>query len=314
MLIKALLINKRIIKRLFLLFLVLNLSQTIFADPLLLTDAEMKKLQQYFPNQESDDQKSSLVWNGNPLKITLPLNKEKRIIFQDQVLPDLKGQLTTDQLRLYNDNKSLYLTALKPFASTRLFVTEESTGDVILIDLSTDKEASAAPTNIDLVENNHPSSLTTRTVNNADSLSAIDNSQMLSMSDNDDVVTLIRFAWQQLYAPERLLSNPLNISRAPMHISFMLSTLVYGDKVYAHPLASWVYNGSYITAIELRNKYSHATTINLSRDLCGDWKAASLYPHILLKPAGNKSGDSTVLFLVSQKPFAESMEVCNVHA
>lgn len=302
------------IRMLFLLLLMISLNTLVFADPLLLTDAEMKKLQHYFPAQDTYSANAQLIWKGDPLAIELPLNQEKRIIFPDKVLPDLKGKLNTDQLRLYNDDKSLYLTALKPFSSTRLFVTTQDLGEVILIDLSTNNQANAATTTINIAPKNNHSSVTTSTVNNEDSTSAIDNVGTASMSDNDNAITLIRFAWQQLYAPSRLLTNPLGISRAPMHTVFILSTLVYGDKVYAHPEASWIYDDTYVTAVELRNKYPHSTTINLSRDLCGDWQAASLYPRSYLKQAGDKLGDSTVLFLVSKKPFSDSMEVCNVHA
>lgn len=104
------------------------------------------------------------------------------------------------------------------------------------------------------------------------------------------------------------------MGRVPMRTLPMLSTLIYGDKVYAHPEISWVYNNTYVTVVELRNKYPHPTTINLNRDLCGNWQAASLYPSAHLKPAGEKDGDSAVLFLISKKPFGDAMEVCDGRA
>ena len=292
------------------------INAEIQADPLLLSDAEMQKLQHYFPSQEGE---THLLWKGDPIAIALPLNQEKRLVFPTNVMPDLKGVLTTDQLRIVNDDKSLYLTALKPFATTRMYVTLQDSGAVLLIDLSTSNNGSQATTYIDNQptnnnKNNNSQSLTTETINNTgnntDSLSMSDMGNT-SVSDSDNYVTLIRFAWQQLYAPERLLNNSLGISRAPMHTLPVLATLIYGDKVYAHPEISWVYNNTYVTAVELRNKYSHATTINLNRDLCGNWQAASLYPRSHLKSAGDKDGDSTVLFLISKEPFGDSMEVCN---
>lgn len=299
---------KNKIKVVLLLPIILNIMNS-FADPLALSNAEMQKLQRYFPSEENG---THLIWKGNPLSITLPINQEKRIIFASKILPDLKNALTTDQLRILNDDKSIYLTALKPFSSTRMYVTLQDSGEVILVDLSTNEIGNRATLYIDTQQQSDKNNSTVNAIetNESDnSSSSTDNNTFAS--DSDSYVTLIRFAWQQLYAPDRLMSNTLNISRASMHTLPMLSTLIYGDKVYAHPESSWVYNDTYVTAVELRNKYPHATTIHLSQDLCGDWQAASLYPRSILKPAGDKEGDNTVLFLVSKEPFSEAMEVCN---
>ncbi len=217
---------------------------------------------------------------------------------------------------MINNDKSLYLTALKPFTTTRLYVTAQNTGEVMLIDISTDDKADNSATTIDIKQNNLVLPMTTSTINNSQTLSdnSEDNNDNAVVSDNDAYVTLTRFAWQQLFAPSRLLDNSVGITRAPMHTQPMVSSLIYGDKVYAHPAISWVYNDTYVTAVELRNKYYHSTTINVSRDLCGNWQAATLYPRSTLKPFGNKPADSTMLLLMSKKPFGENMEVCDGHA
>jgi integrating conjugative element protein (TIGR03749 family) len=287
-------------------------------DPLMLSQAEMQKLKQYFPNDSSGDGEH-FHWQGNPIAITLPLNQEKRIVFPQGVTPDLKSALTTDQLRLINDHDSLYLTALKPFLSTRMFVTLNDSNDVVMLDISTDSKADNGIAYIDLTQKKSADAgsiqqktqeIQTSQINNNDA-DASSNNDNPGLSGNDADVTLIRFAWQQLFAPERLLSNSLNITRTPMHTEPFLSDLVYGDKVIAHPLLSWQLNQTYVTAIELRNKYLHYASINPAKDLCGNWQAATLYPRSTLKPIGSKSGDNTVLFLVSAKPFNESVEVCH---
>lgn len=304
------------------LFLLCLFNANIIADPLLLTPAEMQKLQRYFPAQDDDtkiaqdakmvtDDMANLVWKGDPISIALPLNKEKRIVFPSAVVADLKSALSTDQLRLINDNQSLYLTALKPFPASRMYVTLQSTHEVLLIDIMTNDKADNSTTTIKIISSK-PSQVVS---NNFDNTSAdmITNSSNVP-TDNDTSVTLLRFAWQELYAPERLLNNPLSIVRVPLRSDFIVANLIYGDKVYAHPIASWFYQGTYLTALELRNKYPHPTKIDLNKDLCGDWQAATLYPRMDLKSLGQKSGDSTVLFLVSKKPFSDAMEVCYVHA
>lgn len=286
------------------LFMLSIFSMQLLADPLLLSDAEMQKLAKYFP----DDDQSHLIWQGDPLQIDLPINHEKRIIFSEPTIIDFKGALLTDQIRTIHDGKSLYLTALKPFPKTRMYVTLQNSDQVLLVDLVTNNKAANSPTYVN-APNHSTSAITTHTIQNESSYLENNNS-----ANSDTYVTLIRYAWKQLYAPTRLINSSITINRAAMHTAPMLSNLIYGDKVYAHPIASWVSNNTYVTVIELRNKYPVKTSINLNRDLCGNWGAASLYPKSGLLPAGQKEGDSVVLFLISRKPFGESMEVCNGRA
>jgi len=295
--------------------IIFMLSTTIaLADPLLLSNAEMQKLQQYFPAQQ--DSGTQVVWKGDPITLDLPIGKEKRLLFPTHVTFDAKGALTTDEVRIINNDKSLYLTALKPIPITRIYVTLQDTNEVVLLDIATSEKADNTNTIVSIQQNNTNQSAVKATVNNNQTTSdeVAEDPKAIAVSDNDAYVTLTRFAWQQLYAPERLLSNPLGIMRAPMHTQKFLSNLIYGDKVVAHPMVSWVYHNTYITAIELRNKYPLPTRINLERDLCGDWQAATLYPRHHLKPAGDKLSDSTMLFLISAKPFGDSMGVCDGRA
>jgi len=284
------------------------LSANVYADALPLTDTQVQKLRHLFP---VDTDSPHIIWKGDPILIQLPLNQEKRIVFPAHITFDAKSALTTDQLRIINNDKSLYLTALKPINDTRVYVTLQDTNEVVLVDLTTSDKASNITTYIDIAQNNTNQPIVTNSINNP---TANDKNDTNPATDNDTYVTLTRYAWQQLYAPERLIDHSQAITRAPMHTDNFVSTLVYGDKVYAHPAASWQYNNKYITAVELRNKYPHPTAINIGRDLCGDWQAATLYPRSQLKPAGDKAGDSTVLLLISDKPFGDSMGVCDAHA
>src|SRR5580700_317473 len=158
---------------------------------LTLTDEEMKKLKMYFPSDDSEH----LTWKGDPIILSLPLNKEKRIVFNEKVSVDLKGALNTDQLRILNNDKSLYLTAFQVFKTTRVFVTLKESGEVLLIDLKADEQAS------DKTQYIESKSITTKGHNVVNDLSYVD---------------LIRFAWQQSYAPEKLINNNSEFSRVPM--------------------------------------------------------------------------------------------------
>jgi integrating conjugative element protein (TIGR03749 family) len=281
-------------------------------ESLTLSDAEMQKLKKDFPVDEVSHQ----VWKGDPIFIQLPLNKEKRIIFPSHVLVDLKGAINTEQLRLINNDKSVYFTALQSFPRTRIYVTQEN-GEVILLDLSVDDSASSATQMIDIKQNqkveNSNQTIVTASVTQTQENDKYDSN---SSSEPDDVsyVSLTRFAFAETYAPERVLKNITHYARAAMHTESFVSDLIYGDKVIAHPEGSWMANGRYITVISLQNKYRHITHIDIRKDLCGDWQAATIYPRSILKPQGNRAGDNTTLILISTKSFGETLGVCHGNA
>lgn len=281
----------------FAVILILLLNAPVYAsamDSLTLTDAEMQKLKKYFPTDETPH----LAWKGDAISIALPLNKEKRVIFPDHVSIDVKNALTSDQLRVINNDKSIYFTALKSFSTTRVYITLKGTGEVILLDLTPDSTASNITQQIDVIQ----PSITATTINAP--VPAIENNEV-------NFTDLIRFAWQQFYAPERLIQHTALYNRAPMHTEKFVSDLIFGDKVIAYPESSWSAGNYYVTAVYLRNKYPHQTDIHIKTDICGDWHAATLYPTSHLKPYGDKSGDSAMLFLVSTHPFGETLGVCH---
>jgi integrating conjugative element protein (TIGR03749 family) len=273
---------------------------------LTLTDAEMQKLKKYFPT----DDVSHLMWKGDPIIIGLPINKEKRIVFSSPVSVDVKGALSADQLRLLNNNKSIYLTALKSFQTARIYVTLKDSNEVVLIDLVTDEHASNAMQQIDIKKNNIPVDKSNAVASHVNE-STSEVVEVSTQNDDVSVVDLIRFAWQQVYAPERLIKNESHYTRAPMHTEKFVSDLIYGDKVIAYPESSWVSGYHYVTAVLLRNKYPHQSHIDLSKDICGDWQVATIYPAATLAAYGNKRGDSAMLFLVSSRPFGETIGVCH---
>lgn len=282
-------------------FAFINISHADTLSNLILSDTEMKKLQRYFPADDS----THLIWDGTPIAVALPVGKEKRLIFPANVTADVNGALNADQLKLLNNDKSLYFTALKPFQTTRIYVTLKTTGEVLLIDLSTEEHTSNVSQYIDMHQKLIKTNDTTT-----------DSSEKNKSNAYKDVtyVDLIRFAWKQTYAPERISKNAPQYSRAPMHTQKFVSWLVYGDNIIAFPQGSWMAGKYYITAILLRNKYQHITRIDLRNDLCGEWKAATLFPRSILKPYGDKEKDTTMLFLVSSRPLGENLGVCHGNA
>lgn len=288
---------------LYMIILFVFINSSVFADglnSLTLTDAEMQKLKKYFPEEQEH-----LIWKGDPIKIALPIGKEKRLIFPNNVSVNINNGLNTDQLRVINNDKSLYFTALQNFPSTRIFVTLKETNDVVLIDLIADKNAEEITQYIDIIK--------AKSLDEKTSLSILNTPDSLNEKEVS-YVDLIRFAWQQAYASDKIIENNIIYTRAPMHTQKFVSGLVYGDKVIAFPIASWMSGNRYVTALVLRNKYSHVSRIDVRRELCGAWLAATLYPRSILLENGDKNNDSTMLFLVSRQPFGDTLGVCHGNA
>ena len=59
---------------------------------------------------------ATMVWQGDPLALHLPIHQEKRLIFPEPVQVDVNGQLSTEQLRVINDHQNVYLTAFTDFS------------------------------------------------------------------------------------------------------------------------------------------------------------------------------------------------------
>jgi integrating conjugative element protein (TIGR03749 family) len=277
-----------------------------------------------------DQVTKSLIWQGDPLPLHLSLNREQRLIFPEPVQVDVNGQLTTEQLRIINDHRNVYLTALTPFPkTTRIYVTLKESGQIIFFDIGTRESSAQTPVKTQPIHVRVAESLKSsgkwldsdsNTLPNDSMMNPMDNTihtsfstelTPLSTASADDLVQAVRFAWQQLYAPAYLLPNNLNFQRIPLHSSFWVSGLFYSDTVFAHPMASWMYHQMTITAIELRNPYSHVLNLAIDRDLCGHWQAAMLFPRSILQPVDRKPENSTTLFLVSNEPFMSALGVCH---
>ena len=271
--------------------------------PLTLSAHQAVKLQQLFPNvvSEKDIKNASfntptehLIWNKIPLTITLPVNRERLISFPDNVQFGYDNTvLTKDIFSIQNVDGTVYLVAKKPFSTQRVFVQLKQSGQLILLDLSAKPDADDTPLSIIL-----PAATT--------ALSTTDLAMPGQAAPNKtiDYTELSRFAIQQLYAPKRLLSNPRDIYRVPMHTTRTVS-LLEGDEVIAMPLISWRFENQFITAVLLRNRLTHNVILD-PRRIRGQWKTAAFFPQTRLMPTGN-SRDSTTVFLISDQPFANAL-------
>lgn len=136
--------------------------------------------------------------------------------------------------------------------------------------------------------------------------------ETISKDDNPHYgyVALTRWVVQQLYAPERLLTELQGVNRIPVESTELdlfrcgqrFPTLCAGA-VAAKPIASWQSRQYYVTAVEVTNKLLEPIVLD-ARELRGNWRTAA-FIHEKLRPSGLQ-GDSTVLIFISDFPFEYS--------
>ena len=236
-----------------------------------------------------------LVWDKRPIVINLPVGQERMVSFPSEVkLGYDVTRLPAKTLSIINNDHTLYLTAHQAFDAKSARVLMVDNGKIILLTLVANANASDTPISI-LLKNPHSESKAEQT----------------AASSDDSYVTLVRFAAQQLYAPERLLMQPLNIHRIAMQTKKTVPLLLDGS-ITANPLMSWKNNDTYVTAVEVYNTQKISLTLNLG-SFCGQWRAASAFPRTVLDQAFSPL-DNTTVFLVSSAPFAEAIAPCEGRA
>ena len=251
-----------------------------------------------------------LLWSQDILNVNIPLNQEKIIeVCSSTSTPDKclpvsmipylpKNEVANGELQSINNAGVLYLTATQPFSNQLAELKlNDSQGTVILVRLTSTQAANQDHIEILLP----PSSSTTSQGSGHD-------------SSDKTLGDKVRWVAEQLYAPDRLLTQPNWIFRVPMRTAQFVP--LYRDtNVTAMPLASWQSGDEFITAVLLRNNQKseiNSKPIILDFNLLrGQWVAASFFREGLeepkiLEPEGSGE-DSTTLILVSSMPFDQAL-------
>lgn len=230
-----------------------------------------------------------VLWNGMPISFVVPTNKERILHFPGRVkLINTDTALTSDDVQILNNNGFLYIKAHKSFAPVRVRVEMTKSGEVVLIDLSSQQSVDDTPISVLLATD---SDTATKTQN---STSTKHSPQMVGF------VTLMRYAIQSLYAPSRLVQENGAISRVSMYTSKSV-VLFDNAAVVAMPIASWSGGTLTVTAILLINTWQCKQTLD-PRNINGHWLAASFYPTNYVT-ANGMNHDRTTVFLISHAPF-----------
>jgi len=196
----------------------------------------------------------------------------------------------------------LYLTASKPFPETRLYIkevtgTEEKTGDAIFGDTIL----------LDITPSDNADDAAMVVVNQDAQANNPQEPQNANLTQQDEAVSLVtlnRYAIQELYSPERLITTPDGIYREPMHTSKTVH-LIANDNVIAMPLASWRAGTMTVTAVLLRNMNDYPVKLTAD-EVLGQWSSAIFYPRLNLSKKGTKN-DSTTIFVTSNNDFNDAL-------
>jgi len=229
-----------------------------------------------------------LVWDKAPLQIALGIGptRERSITFPAQMhigVPQEVAQL----LRVQTVGRTTYVTALAPFPRTRVVAEDRASGSVILLDLTASADhSSTQPVAIVVPTASEPRSAGRK---------GDDEDQEAPV----DMVTLTRFAAQQMYAPRRLATTHPAIRRVIVDQS-PKDDLYAGGGLRGIPAAQWRGDEFYVTAVVLQNLRAQSVELN-PLDVRGRWRAVT-FQHGRLLGRGTEA-DTTVVYLVCERPF-----------
>lgn len=255
--------------------------------------------------------------NRQPIKLTLTVGEERTVVFPDNVQVGIPPEIASASLRTQSVGGAVYWKPSKAFPSQRVYVRLVDSGHIVLFDLAaadaTPGKAAVAPEPMRVL---FPEGMDLHPVKPLDpnaAASAATPAPATAAAPDEEAaapvvtpVTLVRFAAQQLYAPQRLLRDLPGINRVPMRAPKIMNTLYRGDEVQGIPVASWSGGGYYVTAVKLINQTEGVVHLD-PRRLRGDLLyAAFQHKSLTLGPKGTET-DTTSVYLVTERPFADAV-------
>jgi len=242
------------------------------------------------PGYASNDPEH-IIWEKAPIKISLPVGRERRIDFPVSVeieLTEIANQ-NSKTLQIREDG-SIYWTAKSTFDQQRIVVFTK-TGYTYLMDV---EARNNAPT--------HPIVIIDERIEKNNSLKA-EIAQRKKQYDYD-YVDLARFAAKNVYAPLRLITPLPGVIR--IGVQKKNYPLQRGGDLMTMPMAQWkspTIPSFYVTAIKVTSNALDEVVFD-PREIRGEWLAAASQ-HAVINPAGT-DGDTTTWYLISTHPFEEA--------
>ena len=255
-----------------------------------------------------------IFWNKTPMSVRLKRDKERLIHFPAMVRVKPPEGITADQLKITVIDNVVYLKALKDFKSSRMRVQAFNNsagsfdgGKMYLVDISASQHGGTEPVQIVDKAFNRKNAVTDSMVTSQSSgkVDPVISDTVLPQAAPPKVnmVDLVRFASQHLYAPERLAQKHPNIYRTALRVK-SLPLFYRGGELESTPLASWKGGGMYVTAVKIQNKTRIPLVLD-PRKFRGQWRSRTLQHTVLSQYQA--ATDTTTVYLVSDRPFHESL-------
>ena len=251
----------------------------------------------YSASVNADNSARRVNWTGEPIKIELGVNQERRLTFPSAIFVeyDKATDPALQRIRIQIVKNTAYLKATSTVPSSRLIIGEISTQKRYLLDVKAVRTSKHLP-RVVVEDNANP-------VNPATS-STYSGGRMLRQGNRSaGYVGLIRFAAKELYAPDRLRGTDKNITRTAVTRK-RVHHLIRNHVADTRPVGGWKSNGLYVTALSVKNTTSQSLFLD-PRNVRGAWKAVSFQNNRL--EAKGKNGDNTALYVVSDLPFSQAI-------
>ncbi|MCA9861224.1 MAG: TIGR03749 family integrating conjugative element protein [Thermomicrobiales bacterium] len=231
----------------------------------------------------------TVEWRHTPIPVVLSVGEERILTFPGAVQVGVPQTLSGLEFRSQSTGGTVLWLARAPFATERLQVRFIETGEVMLFDVTAVAGAASEPrAPLEIVLSGSSRS--------GGPVGAAAQAEVTP-------VTLTRFAAQQFFAPERVLTRHPGIRRVPMRVPEVIH--LYRDaRLATRALASWQADDIFVTAVEFRNDSFDRLWLD-PRLLRGRFVTATFQQNVLgPKDARNAA---TIAYLVTDVPIAEAI-------
>lgn len=228
------------------------------------------------------------VFNRQPVRVGLPVQRERLITLPGPAALHVPADIES-VARVEAIDRTIYVTALVPFAPIRIVAELIDGGRQIPLDLVANAQTSGASAELEVFLDRSG-----RQETSAGAQAATESGPPAA-----DMVELTRFASRMLYAPRRLATTRPGISQVQVSTK-PVPGLVRGGLVETVPLGQWRSAGLYVTAVRVTNKSAQPFELPLEH-LRGRWLAVTAQ-HGRIGPAGSET-DTTALYLICDRAF-----------
>lgn len=252
--------------------------------------------------EQPTEKLETLVWNRAPFRMALPVNTERRTDFPVEVdvfVPDAvanKVQISA------TPEGSVFWKANAAFKTERMLVADKSGRIQWLMDISAEAKAPQHPL---MIRDSRVGSTGSSVQSQVEQSQGQSGPQLGVTETLLDEVDLVKVAARQFYGPSRLAELPPGVSNASFSGGPL--ALYHGAELDVVVKGAWravSYEGElFVTAVQVTNK-SRSEVRPDPRRVRGNLLAMAAQ-HSWLAPAGQFPHDTTLWYLVTDRPLQE---------